>query len=171
MKQKRLGRTATARDDQRGFTLIELMVVLIVMAILAALAIPAFTARIVRQQIDEAIPLTTIVKQAVAQAYVSSNYVFPASNLQAQLPVPEKIVNNYVSAVAVQNGVINLTFGNSAHAVLKGKVLTIRPAIVEGSPIVPIAWVCGSAAVPNNMTVQGANATTVPIGMLPSTCR
>ena len=43
-----------------------------------------------------------------------------------------------------------------------GKVLTLRPAVVEEAPVVPVAWVCGSAEAPDKMTVKGKNETNIP---------
>ena len=54
---------------------------------------------------------------------------------------------------------------------LTGKVLTIRPAVVDDAPIVPIAWVCGNARAPDGMTVRGANQTDLPSYALPVNCR
>jgi type IV pilus assembly protein PilA len=54
---------------------------------------------------------------------------------------------------------------------IKGKLLTIRPAVVEDSPIVPVAWVCGNSAVPDKMTAKGVNKTNIPPLFLPLKCR
>jgi hypothetical protein len=40
-------------------------------------------------------------------------------------------------------GAIDITFGNKANGNLKGKILTLRPAVVDDAPVVPITWVCG----------------------------
>ncbi len=69
------------------------------------------------------------------------------------------------------NGAVSITFGNRASGAIKGKTLTLRPAMVEDAPIVPIAWVCGMASVPAKMTVKGNNLTTIPVGLLPLQCR
>jgi len=51
-------------------------------------------------------------------------------------------------------------------------LLTLRPAVVEeDAPIVPVAWICGFASVPDKMTVKGANRTDVPKDYLPARCR
>ena len=87
------------------------------------------------------------------------------------MPAAEKIVANYVSAVAVENGAIHITFGNRANNSIGGRILTLRPAVVEDAPIVPVAWVCGYAEVPDQMTVQGKNLTNIPEALLPMECR
>ena len=96
---------------------------------------------------------------------------FPADNAAAGLPVPDKIVNNFVSSVAVRDGAIDLTFGNRASGVIKGKVLTLRAAVVEDAPIVPVTWVCGYAAAPGKMTVTSVDRTNIPAVYLPLRCR
>jgi type IV pilus assembly protein PilA len=49
--------------------------------------------------------------------------------------------------------------------------LSLRPAVIEDAPIVPVAWVCGFAAAPEKMTVMAANKTDLPKGWLPVNCR
>lgn len=153
-----------------GFTLMEMMVVVGIIAILALMMVPAYIDRIVRSQIAEALPLADVAKQPIDSAW-KLLHVLPADNAAAGLPVPEKVVSNYVSALRVEGGAISLTFGNRAHNQIRNKILTLRPAIVSDAPIVPIAWVCGYAAVPGNMTAQGENRTNVPASYLPLQCR
>ena len=154
----------------RGFTIVEMMVVVGVVAILALMAIPNYSDRIIRDQIVEALPLADIAKLPVAVAWATSQ-AFPANNTSAGLPPSEKIVNNYISSVAVEGGSIHITFGNRVNNVIKGKVLTLRPAVVEDAPIVPVTWVCGYAGPPGNMTLKSANKTDIPANYLPLRCR
>ncbi len=154
----------------RGFTLVEMMVVIGIVAILALMAIPTYQDKFIRDQIAEALPLADIAKPAVALSWAALQ-TFPADNAAAGLPVAEKIVNNYIKSVTVQGGTINITFGNKANNVILGKVLTLRPAVVEDAPIVPVTWVCGYATAPEKMTVKGENRTNIPPGYLPIRCR
>jgi type IV pilus assembly protein PilA len=155
---------------RRGFTLIEMMVVLAIICILALLAYPTYQDKFVRDQINEALPLADLAKAPVAASWMLLK-TLPADNAAAGLPPPEKIVNNLVSSVALEGGAIHITFGNRAAAALKGKVLTLRPAVVEDAQIVPVAWVCASASVPGNMVARGVNRTTIPSPYLPGKCR
>ena len=153
-----------------GFTLIEMMVVVAIIAILAMIAMPNTQDRFIRNQIVEAVPLADIAKQPIAQAWTTL-HVLPTDNASIGLPVPDKIVNNYIQSVAVDNGAIHITFGNRANGLIKGKMLTLRPAVVADAPVVPITWVCGAAAAPEPMTVKGTDRTTVDARYLPLNCR
>jgi type IV pilus assembly protein PilA len=154
-----------------GFTMIEMMAVLAVITILALIAIPSYLDRIVRAQIEAALPLADIAKKPVAESW-KTLLAFPDDNAAALLPAPEKIVNNHVTRLTVDHGAIHLTFGNRANASIKDKVLTLRPAVVADAPVVPVTWVCGYAESPSNMTVMGGgNLTSIPEVYLPADCR
>ena len=155
---------------QRGFTLAEMMAVLVILAILAAIAVPSYLDRIVKAQVESALSLTDVAKRGVSAVW-SAAQIWPENNAAAGLPAADKIVNNHVSAVAVNNGVVTLTFGNRASQTIAGKHLSIRPAIVEDAPIVPITWVCGFAEAPEKMTIQGQNQTDLDPTFLPVECR
>ncbi|ROZ72344.1 pilin [Ramlibacter sp. WS9] len=146
------------------------MVVIAVMAILALIALPTYVDKLAREQIAEALPLADIAKPPVAAAW-SQSQPLPADNAAAGLPPPEKIVSTLVSSVTMQEGVIHIRFGNSANRALKGKTLSLRPAGVEDARMVPVAWICAKAAVPDKMTVTGADRTDIPVGLLPMRCR
>jgi type IV pilus assembly protein PilA len=154
----------------RGFTLIELMIVVAIIGILSSIALPTYQDRVIRAQVSEGVQLAEFVKQAVG-AYYARNKRMPGNNAQAGLPEAGRIVGNYVSEVALKDGVISITFGNRSNRNLSGKKLALRPAIVEGHPVVPIAWVCGNASVPDKMKAQGENGTTLPGPHLPVECR
>lgn len=153
-----------------GFTIVEMMVVVGVVAILALMMIPTYHQRFIRDQIVEALPLAEIAKKPIAASWAAAQS-FPANNAAAGLPSTDKIVSNLVAALAVEDGAIHITFGNRANSLIKGKMLTLRPAVVDDAPIVPVAWVCGFAAGPDKMAVKGANKTDVPKDYLPARCR
>ncbi|MFO1305046.1 MAG: pilin [Burkholderiales bacterium] len=153
-----------------GFTMLEMMAALAVVAILATLAVPSYLEQIVREQIKSALPLADIAKAPVAASWRDLQ-AFPADNAAAGLPPAGKIVGTHVSAVAIKDGAIHITFGNRASTTIAGKTLTLRPAVVVDAPVVPVAWVCGYAEPPRPMTVIGENLTDVPPGLLPLDCR
>ena len=158
---------ATRRD---GFTLMEMMVVIAIIGILALIAAPSYLDQMIRKQIVDAVPLADIAKTPIAAAWATAQSV-PHDNASAGLPAADKIVNNFISSLSVQDGAIHIAFGNSANALIKGKILSIRPAVVDDAPIVPVAWVCGNAAGPGKMTIKGENKTNIPAAYLPLNCR
>lgn len=155
---------------QRGFTMVEMLGVLAVITILALMAVPSVLDKVVKAQIEGALPLADIAKRPIAAIWAATQEL-PPDNAAAGLPVAEKIVNNYVSAVTVADGVIHVTFGNRASKAIAGKVLSLRPAVVEDAPVVPITWVCGNAEAPEKMTVMGENQTDIDPIYLPLECR
>jgi len=154
----------------RGFTMLELMAVVAVIGILALFAIPTYMDKIVREQVKASLPLADIAKPPIAASWALVQ-AFPADNAAAGLPAADKIVGNFVSSVAVQDGAIQITFGNRVSSTIGGKMLSIRPAVVEDAPIVPIAWVCGYAETPDKMKAFGQNQTNIPGELLPFECR
>ena len=165
-------KTFRSRIDSRatGFTLIEVVIVMAIIAILALFTVPVFLARIPRAQVEESMPLAEIAKRAVA-AYYAQSGALPANNDAAGLPEAKKIIGNYVTAVAVTDGAINMTFGNNSNAKINGKRVTWRPAIVKDARVVPVAWICAGRKVPDGMDVGGVNVTDVPLDSLPVDCR
>lgn len=153
-----------------GFSAIEMMVVMAVLVILAMIAIPSSLGRIVKEQVAATVPWADAAKEPIASSW-KNNKSFPADNTAAGLPSADKMVSNYVSALVVEEGAIHMTLGNKVHPKVKGKVLTIRPAVIEESTVVPVAWVCGHAKAPTPMVIKGQDKTTIPDEYLPQSCR
>ena len=159
-----------SRMNTRGFSMIEVVMVMAVIAILALIAVPSFLDRNVRLQVQEGMQLAEIAEKAVGVSYLKEGEL-PASNEAAKLPPKEKIVSNYVSEVSVDAGAVTITFGNNVNSAVAGKRLTRRPAIVKDTPTIPVSWLCNNAPVPKEMTVMGENRTDIPNKWLPVECR
>ena len=118
------------RQHIAGFTMIEMMMVLAAIAILALMAVPSYMEKIIRDQIVEAMPLADIAKMPIAFAW-AAGVPLPDDNKEAGLPAADNIVSNLVSAVQIDKGAIHITFGNRANSSIKGKILSLRPAVVR----------------------------------------
>lgn len=159
----------------KGFTLIELMIVVAIITILAALAIPAWRSHEVLQQVQQGMRLANSWKVAVASYYATVG----------NMPVNEKALrgtgastNEYVSGITVNNGQILITFGNSVNSAIKGLILSLTPALDSNNDIV---WICGGAPAtlangtpltpPQNTPPPVTDGTAVPTQYLPAQCR
>ena len=156
--------------NTRGFSMIEVVMVMAVIAILALIAVPSFLDRNVRLQVQEGMLLAEIAEKAVGDFYLKAGEL-AANNEAVKLPPKQKIVSNYVSEVSVDAGAVTITFGNNVNSAVAGKRLTRRPAIGKDEPTIPVSWLCNNAAVPNEMKVMGENRTNIPNKWLPAQCR
>jgi len=155
---------------QKGFTLIELMIVVAIIGILASIAIPAYQDYTIRAQVSESFSITGELKLSIKDYYKDRGR-FPSDNEQAGVPNAQFLIGNYVTRVEVVDGAMHVEFGNYINANVLGQVLTIRPTFVTGSPTSPISWTCGYRLPPEGMEASGENRTTVVNKHLPSACR
>ncbi len=154
----------------RGFTLIEIMIVLAIIATLALMALPNTQDKLIRTQISEALPLADVAKTPINTAWTGMRVLLP-DNASAGLPGADKVVNNFIKNLAIEDGAIQITFGNRAHPLILNKTLTLRPAVIDDAQVVPVTWVCGYAAAPENMVIKGQNKTNIDAKFLPLLCR
>src|SRR5689334_3581097 len=126
---------------QKGFTLIELMIVVAIIGILAAIAIPAYQDYTIRSQVTEGLNLAGAVKAGVSE-YFADHGTWPADIEQAGGDTAAHPSGKYVSDIDVTNGLITITYGNDANdqLVSSGPALGLRPRISTNNDVV---WLCG----------------------------
>jgi type IV pilus assembly protein PilA len=156
---------------QKGFTLIELMIVVAIIGILAAIAIPAYQDYTIRAQVTEGLNLAGAVKASMAE-YYANNGTWPTAlqgNAAGQLGFTGAPSGKYVTGITTAGGGIDITYGNLANAALGGTILSLRAGLSANNDVV---WICGRGAIPGGTTAPTAtDNTTVVNKYLPSACR
>ncbi|HEZ0592957.1 TPA: pilin [Neisseria meningitidis] len=155
---------------QKGFTLIELMIVIAIVGILAAVALPAYQDYTARAQVSEAILLAEGQKSAVTEYYLNHG-IWPGDNSSAGVASSSTIKGKYVQSVTVANGVITAQMASSGvNNEIKGKKLSLWAKRQDGS----VKWFCGQPVARNANNadaVAAANGKQIDTKHLPSTCR
>ncbi|HFA6081409.1 TPA: pilin, partial [Neisseria gonorrhoeae] len=124
---------------QKGFTLIELMIVIAIVGILAAVALPAYQDYTARAQVSEAILLAEGQKSAVTEYYLNHG-IWPENNDKAGVASSSSIKGKYVKEVEVKNGVVTATMNSSnVNKEIKDKKLSLWAKREDGS----VKWFCG----------------------------
>lgn len=181
------------KQIQKGFTLIELMIVVAIIGILAAIAIPAYQDYTVRSQVTEGMNLAGAVKAAVAETYAQTG-TWPTTLTQIGIVASDNVTETpptgkYVSKVDLEGnaGTILITYaskssgaGFQANEVLDTKILALQAWVSKNQDVV---WRCGMAEAPTaagdntdtdaagTASVDSSTLTTVTSKYLPAACR
>jgi type IV pilus assembly protein PilA len=167
------------KQMQKGFTLIELMIVVAIIGILAAIAIPAYQDYTIRSQVTEGLSLAGAAKAAVAESYSQTGQAPVNRTLAGMSNVETDTTGKYVTEVRVTNGTIQVTYGgNEVNSKIKTKTLSLTP---YQTPDASVTWQCGAANAPvapaallgtgSGGAVAAAGLTNVEVKYLPKACR
>ena len=156
---------------QKGFTLIELMIVVAIIGILAAIAIPAYQDYTIRAQVTEGLNLASAVKTGVAETFANTG-VWPADNTAAGGDNATLPSGKYVVSETVKAGTIQIVYGLQANTnIATLNRLDLRPTVSTNNDVI---WTCGKHAVLGADPASGAataDGTTVVPKYLPQNCR
>jgi type IV pilus assembly protein PilA len=160
---------------QKGFTLIELMIVVAIIGILAAIAIPAYQDYTIRAQVTEGLNLASAVKTGVAESYANSGK-WPADITVLGGSTSKLPSGKYVTGVTVTTGTITITYGGQANTNIATKTLALTPKVSKNGDVI---WLCGLnkgstiSPAPGDPSsgASATEATTVAAKYMPQNCR
>ena len=155
------------KNVQKGFTLIELMIVVAIIGILAAIAIPAYQNYTIRAQVTEGLNLMSDLKADIGMFYANEGTWPDAADLDI---VATEKTGKYVDQIDLVQGTMISRFGNQANGTINGMTLSLKPYTSDNGDLV---WVCGNHAAPAGATDTGSGpvATTLDAQYLSTTCR
>lgn len=129
---------------EKGFTLIELMIVVAIIGILASIALPAYQDYTVRAKVSEGLTLASSAKAVLTESRVTVGRWYAGGNPSYGLASSTSITGQNVSGIAVAgSGVITITYTNDS--LIQGGTLSLRPTLIAGA----MSWSCSSASIGN----------------------
>jgi type IV pilus assembly protein PilA len=160
---------------QKGFTLIELMIVVAIIGILAAIAIPAYQDYTIRAQVTEGLNLMSDMKAGVAEWYAQEGS-WPSSLIQLGISGGSgSKTGKYVSSIGLETGTLVATYGIQANSNIATKTLALAPKVSTNGDVI---WVCGTREAPSGAGDPSSGGSTSAAGRtdllgkyLPATCR
>lgn len=153
--------------NSSGFTLIEMMIVVGIIGIMVSISTPNYLIWATKARLKDAYSLTIEFQKDIGDFYRKHGR-FPKNNAEAGMPEPKYLIGLYVTSIEVENGVMHVTLGNRIEPFLRGKVISVRPYVVIGSPRSPVAWGCGKSAPPEGMKAVGVDKTNADPVYLPA---
>jgi len=167
------------KQVQKGFTLIELMIVVAIIGILAAIAIPAYQDYVIRSQVTEGLTLASSVKASVAEFYADRG-TWPTdagTGGTGELGFTAPPSGKYVSGITVTDGTISIVYGFKANPNITAagsNTLSLKPLV---SPNDDVVWLCGNSTVATSVAdeasaeASGTETTDIAGKYMPSNCR
>lgn len=134
---------------QKGFTLIELMIVIAIIGILGAIALPAYQDYTKRAHVSEGLTLAGGAKATVIE-YFSTKGAWPSSNASAGLAASTSITGNAVQSLNIDGSKITLTFNDKVQNLA---TLTLQGTNQGGY----IIWTCGQIDSTLNIQYRPSN--------------